>query len=159
MCGDCHRIEAKDVWNASVQVRQKNNQKKTLYYLEQLLMKYEATSQCSGIKIQHDGLDFYFATESLARKLVEFLNSVIPIKYTQAKKLISHDINSNTYNYKYTFSVEVVPVCKDNIVCLPKSVAHQLGGIGQICHVNKVTTFIHLIDPNTCQGIFFKLFY
>ena len=32
---------------------------------------------------------------------------MIPIKYQHSKKLISHDVNSNTYNYKYTFSVEV----------------------------------------------------
>ena len=36
---------------------------------------------------------------------------MIPIKYQHSKKLISHDVNSNTYNYKYTFSVEV---CRQN---------------------------------------------
>ena len=41
------------------------------------------------------------------KTLVEFLQSMIPIKYQHSKKLISHDVNSNTYNYKYTFSVEV----------------------------------------------------
>ena len=65
-----------------------------------------------GIKPNHEGLDFYFATESNAKKLVEFFQSMIPIKYVHSKKLISHDVNSNTYNYKYTFSVDVVPVCK-----------------------------------------------
>lgn len=29
-----------------------------------------------------------------------------------SQRLISHDIHSNTYNYKSTFSVEIVPVCK-----------------------------------------------
>ena len=29
-----------------------------------------------------------------------------------SKRLISHDVHSGTYNYKYTFSVDVVPVCK-----------------------------------------------
>jgi nonsense-mediated mRNA decay protein 3 len=33
-----------------VQVRQKIPQKKTLFYLEQLLIKYEATKDCIGIK-------------------------------------------------------------------------------------------------------------
>ena len=32
---------------------------------------------------------------------------MIPVKYQHSKKLISHDVNSNTYNYKYSFSVEV----------------------------------------------------
>ena len=47
-----------------------------------------------------DGLDFYFGAESGARKLVEFFQSVIPIRYQHAKKLISHDMSSNIYNYK-----------------------------------------------------------
>ena len=46
------------------------------------------------------------------RKLVEFLSSVVPIRSQHAKRLVSHDANSNTYNYKYTTSVEIVPICK-----------------------------------------------
>ncbi|TRY72523.1 hypothetical protein TCAL_10508 [Tigriopus californicus] len=151
MCDDCRRVEAKDTWNSSVQLRQKSDQKKTLYYLEQLLMKYDATRDCSGIKASPDGLDFFFSSESSARKLTEFLTSMIPIRSQSAKKLISHDAKSNIYNYKYTTCVEVVPICKDNIVCLPPALAHSLGGIGQICVVYKVSHLLHLIDPNTGQ--------
>ena len=32
--------------------------------------------------------------------------------YKTSQELISHDTHSNTYNYKSTFSVEIVPVCK-----------------------------------------------
>lgn len=151
MCPDCHRTEAKDHWNCLVQVRQKTKQRKTLFFLEQLLIKYNATKDCVGIKPHHEGLDFFFSTESKGKALVEFLQSMIPVKYQHSKKLISHDVNSNTYNYKYTFSVEVVPVCKDNVVALPRQSAHSFGGIGQICVVNKVTQILHLIDPETCQ--------
>ena len=151
MCPDCHRTEAKDHWNCLVQVRQKTKQRKTLFFLEQLLIKYNATKDCVGIKPHHEGLDFFFSTESKGKALVEFLQAMIPVKYGHSKKLISHDVNSNTYNYKYTFSVEVVPVCKDNVVCLPRQSAHQLGGIGQICVVHKVAQILHLIDPDTCQ--------
>ena len=140
-----------------VQVRQKTNQKKTLYYLEQILLKYDATKDCVGIKASikgsrdtgnyifsiilsfekksfiwflvffTDGLDFFFGFEPYARKLVDFLQSVVPCRYNTSKKLISHDQNSNTYNYKYVFSVEVVPICKDNVVCLPVRLARSLG--------------------------------
>jgi len=153
MCPDCHRVEAKDHWNCLVQVRQKTRQRKTLFFLEQLLIKYNATKECVGIKSHHEGLDFFFGTESKGRSLVDFLQSMIPCKYGHSKKLISHDANSNTYNYKYTFSVDVVPVCKDNVVCLPKQLAHNLGGISQIVVVHKVAQVLHLIDPNTCQFI------
>jgi len=153
MCSDCHRVEAKDHWNALVQIRQKTQQRKTLFYVEQLLIKYGATKDCVGIKPHHEGLDFYFSTESNARKLVEFFQSVIPMRSQNSKRLISHDVHTNTYNYKFTFSVDVVPVCKDNVVCLSKQLAHSLGGIGQICVVNKVSQAVHLMDPNTCQFV------
>ncbi len=37
-----------------------------------------------------------------------FFNS----RFETSKRLISHDIHSNIYNYKYTTLVEIVPVCK-----------------------------------------------
>jgi hypothetical protein len=37
-------------FSSKVQLRQKTNQKKTLYYVEQLLIKYDATKECSAIK-------------------------------------------------------------------------------------------------------------
>jgi nonsense-mediated mRNA decay protein 3 len=43
-----------------------------------------------------------------------------------------HNIDPSLFTFfQYTFCVEVVPVCKDNLVCLPPRVAHGLGGIGQ----------------------------
>jgi len=83
--------------------------------------------------------------------MVDFLTQMLPCRYQHSKKLISHDTHNNTYNYKFTYSVEIVPICKDSVVCLPKTLAHQLGGIGQICVVYRVTNAIHIIDPNTAQ--------
>lgn len=34
-----------------------------------------------------------------------------------SQRLISHDIHSNVYNYKSTFSVEIVPICKVASLC------------------------------------------
>ncbi len=59
-----------------------------------------------------DGIDFYYAFEPYARKLVDFLMGAAPCRFDTSKRLISHDIHSNTYNYKYTFSVEIAPICK-----------------------------------------------
>ena len=69
-----------------------------------------------------------------------------------AKELVSHDARSNVYNYKHVFSVEIVPVCKDDVVCLPASVARQLGNMSQICVVLRVTQVVRLIDINTCHS-------
>ncbi|KAM3967174.1 LOW QUALITY PROTEIN: 60S ribosomal export protein NMD3 [Aphomia sociella] len=148
MCDACHRSEAQDYWKALVQIRQRANNRKTFYYLEQLILKHKAHENTLGIKPKH-GL--FYATESHARKMVDFVQSVLPIKCQHSKKLISHDIHSNIYNYKFTFSIEIVPLSKDSIVCLPKKLTHQLGSISPICLVNGVTSTIHLIDANTGQ--------
>ncbi|KAH9415001.1 Acts as an adapter for the XPO1 CRM1-mediated export of the 60S ribosomal subunit [Dermatophagoides pteronyssinus] len=149
MCDQCHRIEAKDFWKAVVQVRQKVTHKKTFYYLEQLLLKYKAHDRCVNVKQIHEGIDFFYDKRDDAKKLVDFLQSMVPCRYTTSKQLISHDTHNNTYNYKYTFAVEIVPICKDDVVCLPLATARQLGNIGQICVVLRVTNLITVIDPFT----------
>lgn len=77
--------------------------------------------------------------------------SALASRVKQSKKLISHDIHSNTYNYKFTFGVEVVPMCRDNLVCLPKKVSQQMAGLGPLCLVQRLTSSLHLIDPATAQ--------
>lgn len=59
MCDDCHRTEAKDYWRCLVQVRQRAENKKTFYYLEQLILKHKAHENTLGIKPIHGGLDFF----------------------------------------------------------------------------------------------------
>lgn len=44
--------------------------------------------------------------------MVDFFQNVAPIKLKTSERLISTDIQNNTANYKFTFSVEIVPVCK-----------------------------------------------
>ncbi|XP_077295001.1 60S ribosomal export protein NMD3 [Arctopsyche grandis] len=151
MCDACHRTEAQDFWRAIVQVRQKCENKKTFYYLEQLILKHRAHENTLGIKPSVEGLDFFYATENHARKMVDFLQSVLPIKYQHSKKLLSHDIFSNIYNYKFTYCVDIVPLSRESIICLPKKLTHQLGSITSLCLVNRVTNSIHLIDPCSAQ--------
>jgi len=151
MCNDCHRTEAKDYWRCVVQVRQKAQNKKTLYYLEQLILKHRAHENTIGIKPAPNGMDFFFHLDNHARKMVDFLNTVLPIKCNTAKKLISHDIHSNTYNYKFTYAIDIVPLSKNSLVCLSKRQQNQLGGISAICLVLRVASSIHLIDPTSAQ--------
>lgn len=151
MCDDCHRTEAKDFWRCLVQLRQRAENKKSFYYLEQLILKHRAHENTLGIKQEHGGLDFFYANWNHARKMVEFLQSVVPVKVTTSKRLISHDIHSNNFNYKYTWSVVIAPLSKDSAICLPKKMRHQLGNLSPICLVHKVATGIHLIDPLTAQ--------
>ncbi|CAA96689.2 60S ribosomal export protein NMD3 [Caenorhabditis elegans] len=151
LCDDCRRAEAKDFWRACVQVRQRAEFKKTLFYLEQLLLKHSAHKECTGVKPVPTGIDFYFAKQQEARKFVDFLMTVLPCKYHYAQELVSHDTKNNTYDYKHTFCVEIVPICRDNIVCLPKKQAQQYGNMSQIVLCLRVSNVITLIDPNNLQ--------
>ncbi|XP_013103076.2 60S ribosomal export protein NMD3 [Stomoxys calcitrans] len=151
MCHECHRVEAKDFWRCVVQVRQHADNKKTYLYLEQLILKHKAHENTLGIKPMHGGLDFYFASENHARKLVSFLEAMVPVKVTNSRRLISHDKNSNIHHYKYTWSVEIAPLSKDSLVCLSPKLRHQLGNIPALCLVHKVTHNMNLIDPVSGQ--------
>eukprot|EP00955_Chlamydomonas_euryale_P096452 365012-Chlamydomonas_euryale.AAC.1 len=82
-------------------------------------MKHGADVNCVKITDIHEGVDFFFANRAHACKLVDFLQSVVPVRFRTDKQLVSHDTHNNTYNYKYTFSVEIIPVCKDDLVFLP----------------------------------------
>lgn len=58
------------------------------------------------------GVDFFFSNRAHATKFIDFLQAVVPIKFRHDKSLVSHNIHTASYNYKYTFSVEIVPICK-----------------------------------------------
>eukprot|EP00118_Oscarella_pearsei_P013320 m.105562 g.105562 ORF g.105562 m.105562 type:complete len:501 (+) comp37230_c0_seq10:145-1647(+) len=152
MCSECQRRQASDFWQAVVQLRQKINHKKTFFYLEQLILKHKAHNNTLRIKEIHNGLDFFYASKSEARKMVDFLMAIVPCRYQYSQRLISHDTHSNTFNYKHTFSVEIVPVCKDDVVCLPPKVAQTCGSISPIVLCRQVSNSIHLIDPTTLQA-------
>lgn len=155
-CVDCHQHEAggdENTWVSVAQVRQKVTHKRTFYWLEQVILRHNAQTNATSIKQSPDGLDFYFSNLSHCKQFVDFLQSVVPIKFQQAKKLIGHDTKSNVHSYKFTYSVEMIPLCKDDLVCLPSKLSHQLGGISPIVIVYKVSNQLHLIDPWTLQSI------
>lgn len=65
---------------------------------------------------------------------------------------MSHDPHNNTYNYKYTYSIEIPPICKDDVVVLPPEISRQYGHISSVLLCYKVSNLLHFIDPNTLQG-------
>jgi len=68
-----------------------------------------------------------------------------------SERLLSADTHSNTANYKYTYSTEIVPICKDDLVCMPSKLARQLGNINPLTVCTRVGNSIHLVDPSTLQ--------
>jgi len=150
-CPECHRTEAKDTWNAVAQVRQHVSHKRTFLWIEQMIIKHKAQSRILNIKEEPDGLDFYFHTQTACVKFINFLQSIVPVTFKQSKQLISADVKSNTYNYKFTYSIELPPICKDDLVCLPSKLANQLGNISPLVLCTKVSNILYFIDPFTAQ--------
>lgn len=152
-CPACCRLAAKNMWRALVQVRQKVNHKRTFLYLEQIILKHNADKDTIAIKEAKDGLDFFYATRQHAIKMVEFLNAIAPVRSKASEQLISADEKNSTANYKFTYSVELAPICKDDVVCLPLKLARSQGNISQLLVCTRVGTSIHLVDPLTLQAI------
>ncbi|WVQ93822.1 hypothetical protein IAU59_000900 [Kwoniella sp. CBS 9459] len=150
-CPSCTRLAAKNTWKASVQVRQKVTHKRTFLWLEQLILKHNAHKDTINIAEKRDGLDFFYAERNTAIKMVEFLAGVVPTRCKASEQLISSDTHSNTSNYKFTYSVEIVPICKDDLVCIPRALAKSWGNISPLTICSRVGNTIHLLDPMTLQ--------
>ena len=69
----------------------------------------------------------------------------------KSQELISTDIHTSSKSYKFTFSVELVPICKDDLVALPLKLAHSVGNIAPLAICHRIGTSINLLDPNTLQ--------
>lgn len=128
-CPDCTRLAAKNMWKASVQVRQKVNHKRTFLFLEQLILRHNAHKDTVSIKEAKDGLDFFYVQRSHAIKMCEFLAAVTPVRTKGSEQLLSTDTHSGTSSYKFTYSVEIAPICKDDLVCIPIKQARALSNI------------------------------
>ena len=150
-CPDCAKSYTANTWRAVVQVRQKVPHKRTFLYLEQLLLKHSAHKDTINIKEVKDGLDFFFAQRNHAEKFVDFLTSVTPVKVKKSQELISMDIHTSSKSYKFTFSCELIPICKDDLVALPIKLAKSIGNIAPLTLCYRIGTSINIIDPNTLQ--------
>ncbi|CAI9110289.1 OLC1v1010287C1 [Oldenlandia corymbosa var. corymbosa] len=155
MCDSCTRVQANpDQWVASVQLRQHVSHRRTFFHLEQLILKHDASVHCIRIRQVDQGIDFFFSNRSHAVKFVEFLAKVVPVRHRNDKQLVSHDTKSNNYNYKYTLSVEICPICREDLICLPPKVAVRLGNLGPLVICTKISNNVALMDPFTLRHCF-----
>ncbi|GAB2212730.1 hypothetical protein Droror1_Dr00020711 [Drosera rotundifolia] len=152
MCDSSKRIQANpDQWVASVQLRQKADHRRTFFYLKQLILKHNAASQAIRIKQLGDGIDFFFSNRSHGVKFIEVVGKVTPIKYSNDKKQLSHDGKSNIYNNQYTFTVDICPICREDLVCLPPKVEASFGNLEPLVICTKVSNSIALVDSSTLR--------
>ncbi|KAL2159491.1 hypothetical protein VTH06DRAFT_2496 [Thermothelomyces fergusii] len=150
-CRECAKSYTANVWRANVQVRQKVSHKRTFLLLEQLILKHQAHKDTINIKEEKDGIDFFFAQRNQAEAFVHFLKSVVPVHVKESRHLISQDTHTGNKSYKFNFSAELVPVCRDDLVALPLKLAKSLGNIAPLVLCYRIGTSVNLLDPNTLQ--------
>ncbi|KAF7354752.1 60S ribosomal export protein NMD3 [Mycena sanguinolenta] len=151
-CPDCAKLAAKNTWKALVQVRQKVPHKRTFLFLEQLILKHGAQKDTIAVKEVRDGLDFFYSQRSHAIKMVEFLASVVPVRSKSSEQLLSSDTHTNTANYKFTYSVEIAPICKDDLVCIPAKQARAMSNMNQLSVCARIGNSLQLLDPMSLQA-------
>lgn len=151
-CDECQKSFTPHAYNAIVQVRQKVNHRRTFCYLEQLILKSDAHAKVTNLQESREGLDFYFATKSHSQRFADFVSNHVPTKAKQSKHLISHDANSNTYQYKYTILCDLCPICVDDVVHVPKGHSNKLSGAAPLMLCHKVTNAVRLVDPTTLRS-------
>lgn len=147
-CSDCDKIEAKQYWTSIIQVRQRSNSKRTFLFLEQTILKFKMFNYCSNIKERKDGIDFYYTDKKGPQKMISFLESYIGCKILQSNRLMTEDRNNNKMKYKFTYSVDTFPFCKDDLVIIEESLAKKKN-TGRLLIVQRVTTKIVFVDPLT----------
>lgn len=151
-CDDCKRNYTPHTWVAAVQVRQKVAHRRTLYYLEQLLLKHQAMDKVLNVQQSPEGFDFFFSSKSHANAFSHFVQNHFPCSHKESRQLVTHDAKNNTYKYKYTILVDICPVCKDDLVYFPPKLRALHGGIGSLSVCHKVSTALHMVDPFSLQG-------
>jgi len=150
-CDDCKKSFTPHTFNAIAQVRQKVTHRRTFLYLEQLIMKHNAHNKVVSLKESREGLDFHFAQRSHAQHFVDFISSWVPTRTRNSKHLLTHDANSNVYQYKYTMACDICPICADDLVFVPRGHSALLSGADPLMLCQRVTNSIRLISPLTLR--------
>jgi nonsense-mediated mRNA decay protein 3 len=148
-CDECHKGEAKFSATSTVQVRQHVNHKRTFLYLEQMIIRLGAAKDIAGFAPGKNGLDFEFGRPQLAARFVDFVRTVVPCKTSSSKKLVGENRNSNESNFRFKHSVLIAPICKHDLVLLPKALARMASSIPRLVVCSKVTGNLKFTCPRT----------
>ncbi|TDH68952.1 hypothetical protein CCR75_004320 [Bremia lactucae] len=150
-CPDCTKQYHNNTWKAVVQIRQKANHKRTFLRLEQEILKQNAHQDAISITTVKEGMDFYFGSKSTAERFLHFLAAHVPMRSKSSSKLVSENVHNATANVQLTYSVELSPICKDDLLILPRKVAQSCGNIADVTLCARTTSLVHLVDPFSGQ--------
>ena len=147
MCPDCMKNQTPHLWYGQVQLRQKVPHKKTFLYLEQVILKHKMEKKALSIKEMPEGVDFFFSSKHDAGVFADFIAGQIPAKIKISKHVVSY------CNQQHTFVVDIAPVWKNDLILLEPSTSKQLGGIGPMVIVDRVSSKIRILDVSTLETV------
>jgi nonsense-mediated mRNA decay protein 3 len=107
----------------------------------------EARKHVVRFETTHNGFDFYFMGLSKAQSFASFVARIAPVKMKTSSKLVSTDNHSNTANVKYTVSVDVVPICRDDLLVISRATA------GHSTHITTTKLSGNLILVTKCKSV------
>ena len=148
-CMECIREATDHTWGAMIQVRQRVGHKRSFFALERLLVDTKCHDLMTDVEVVREGLDLYFKTRNQAEKVMDVICGALPAVKSQSRKLVSQDKKSNTSKYELTTLLEVAPLCKGDLVLLPKSYT----GSAEIMLLTKLQSSLHLINPATLASV------
>ena len=150
-CNDCVRDATEHNWGALIQIRQNNQStKRSLLHLESLLSKTDLIPLILNIETKKEGLNLFFNHKNSAEKLLDFINSNLPIKMKSSKKVVSHNVHTHVAKQEFTMFVEIASINREDLIITTKDLT---GGSIDLMLVYKISSSIHLINPLTLHKI------
>lgn len=149
-CKTCTELAThRDHWKAIVQLRQHSDSKRTLFWLEQLIINAEAAKETSAIERRPDGLDFQFNDNSDAKKFISFIKSIIPVSVKNSDTVKGQDLVNMSYDIRYSYSLTLPGISREDLVVLPKKLFESTGRQSRMCLVSKMGKQVHFVNPLT----------
>ncbi|EIJ89376.1 60S ribosomal export protein NMD3 [Nematocida parisii] len=144
-CLDCARAASNQTWNCVVQLRQKSELKQTLLLLEQSILKAGLHEECTDIKGEQDGIDFFYMSRTACLKLVRFIEESVPTKVKSSEQLVKLDKKSNNSRYKFAYSVEIPALNLNDLLYVPVPLCKKLS-LTEMCIVLRISKSVLLAD-------------
>ena len=148
LCRDCQKLQTPHTWASCVQIRQRVPHKKTMLYLEQIILKNKMQKSSLYFNEANEGFDFFFSTRRAGEIFSNWIATVVPCKITYTKKYVS--LSTSTF----TYLVDVANVAKYDLFLLDKESYKKLGGIGPLLICTRLSSRTIFEDPRTFNHLY-----
>ena len=148
ICRDCQKLQTPHTWASCVQIRQRVPHKKTMLYLEQIILKNKMQKSSLYFQEANDGFDFFFSTRRAGEIFSNWIATVVPSKITYTKKYVSMSTST------FTYLVDVANIAKYDLFILDKESYKKLGGIGPLLVCTRLSSRTIFEDPRTFNHLY-----